>query len=207
MKTEPGAHDLLPIYLLVVAAGGILAHLASEYAAMGSGADAVLVSARHWYLDVGAIAAIAAIFIRVRALYRSSWGGRDLKRILHVGLDRLPLRGRGAAFAVLTAGLQFSIGMLTEFGEGAPIEGHDVAAGVFGALVVALLLALATKAAASSLPSIVEAIIRLLPAPSSSPNSAFVKSQPPAAAVHQSFWSAHLFNRPPPHLQFAIALS
>jgi hypothetical protein len=190
--------DLRIFYALLVGVGALIAHLASEFAAMGSGADDVLFSPRHAYLGVATIAGIAIFIVRWRAVSRDSTSFRDLKRMLHVGLESLPMRGRGPVFMMLTAALQFGFGMLTEFGEGAPIAGHDVAAGVFGASLVAILIALVVKAAARRLPDIVEAIVRYAPAPSGDRGAIADRRRQDAPVIRRAEWTPQLFNRPPP---------
>jgi hypothetical protein len=202
---RPGATpDLRIFYALLVGVGALIAHLASEFAAMGSGADDVLFSPRHAYLGIATIAGIAIFCVQWKKVTRESSNFRDLKRMLHVGLESLPMRGRGPAFMMLTAGLQLGFGMLTELGEGAPIAGHDVAAGVLGASLVAILVALVVKAAARRLPDIVEAIVRYAPAPSGDRGAIAHRRRQDAPVIRCAEWTPQLFNRPPP-LRFATA--
>jgi len=195
--------DLKPFYLLLVGVGGIAAHLASEFAAMGADARAVLFSPRHWYLGIAAVAGIILFVARGRQLVAGSSNGRDLKRMLYLGLESLPLRGRGVAFFALTAALQFAVGMSTEFGEGAPIAGHDVAGGVLGALLVVLVMAFAAKAIARKFPTIVAALVWMLVASgaTATPSTAAVRRSTPPARMPA--WTPSLLNRPPPSLQSA----
>ncbi|HXW75918.1 MAG TPA: hypothetical protein VEJ20_00755, partial [Candidatus Eremiobacteraceae bacterium] len=62
--------DLRPFYALLVGVGAIVAHIASEFAAMGSDADSVLFSARHLYLGLAAVIGTAVFIIRMRVLLR-----------------------------------------------------------------------------------------------------------------------------------------
>src|SRR5215470_11734775 len=87
--------SLLPIYLSIVVLGSIIAHLASEFFAMGGDANAVAISPKHFYLGIAALAAVGTASWQMLMLLRKSRGGRDLKRALHVGLEALPCRGRG----------------------------------------------------------------------------------------------------------------
>src|SRR5580700_834957 len=135
MRTNSYTPNLRPFYLLLVGVGCIVAHLASEFAAMGTGAEGVLFSAKHLYLGVLALAGIVTLIVCGRALLLRATGARDLKRLLHIGLATLPFGGKGAAYFALTAALQLGLGLLTQIGEGCPFCGHDVAAGVLGALV------------------------------------------------------------------------
>jgi hypothetical protein len=195
--------DLKPFYFVLVAAGAIVAHLAAEFAAMGSGADEVLFSARHWYLGLTALACIAAFCLGWRALRAQSSSRRDLKRMLHVGLDTLPFNGTGIRFFGLTAALQLGIGMLTQIGEGCPFCGHDVAGGVVGAMLTVIFLALATRAAAARMPAIVDALVVVLPIARPTSERRVLAIERNATALPLPIWTAPLFNRPPPPLRFA----
>lgn len=203
MRTTLVRPDLKPFYLVLVAAGAIVAHLAAEFAAMGSDADEVVFSARHWYLGLTALACIAASCLGWRTLRAQSSNRRDLKRMLHVGLSSLPFGGAGARFFGLTAALQLVIGMLTQIGEGCPFCGHDIVAGVAGALVTVIFLALATRAAAAQMPAIVDAFVIVLPTarPASERHARAIERD--AAALPLPIWSAPLFNRPPPAFRLA----
>ncbi|HLJ84558.1 MAG TPA: hypothetical protein VKT51_10335 [Candidatus Eremiobacteraceae bacterium] len=204
MRTTLVRPDLRPFYLVLIAAGAIVAHLAAEFAAMGSDADEVLFSARHWYLGLTVLACVAVFCLGWRTLRQQSSSARDLKRMLHVGLATLPFGGVGIRFFGVTAALQLAIGMLTQIGEGCPFCGHDIAAGVAGALITVIILALATRAAASQMPAIVDALVIVLPTarPASEQHARAIERN--AAALPLPIWSAPLFNRPPPPLRFAI---
>ena len=195
--------DLRPFYALLVGVGAIVAHIASEFAAMGSDADSVLFSARHLYLGLAAVIGTAVFIIRMRALLRHCANGRDFKRALSVGMSTLPFRGQGARFFGLTAALQFGIGMLTEVGEGAPIAGHDVAAGVLGAFVVVVALAFVAKAIGASLPTIAEVVASWFAAPSGALATQHSRRAETRTLARQIPWFPQLFNRPPPSLRFA----
>jgi hypothetical protein len=201
MKASQAAPNLRPFYLLLVGVGGIAAHLASEFAAIGPDARSLLFSPRHWYLGLAMIAGAIVFVLRGKALWHRASSVRDLKRMLHLGLRSLPLGGGGALFYALTAGLQFAVGMSTEFGEGAPIAGHDVAAGVLGALLVVLALSFVMKAVARTLPSIVEALVQILPSANTAAEASILKSRQASPLVRRPTFYPHLFNRPPPILQ------
>ncbi|HKW45477.1 MAG TPA: hypothetical protein VJN22_07455, partial [Candidatus Eremiobacteraceae bacterium] len=98
MHSKADAPNLRPFYLLLVGVGCIVAHLASEFAAMGSDAENVVFSARHWYLGLLALAGIVTLVSNAHALLRRSSNGRDLKRILHIGLATLPFGGKGVRY-------------------------------------------------------------------------------------------------------------
>ena len=205
MHAKAETPNLRPFYLLLVGVGCIVAHLASEFAAMGSDAEDVVLSARHWYLGLLAIAGIVTLVINARALLRRASGGRDLKRLLHIGLATLPYGGKGVRYVALTGTLQLSLGLLTQFGEGCPFCGHDVAAGVIGALLTVVLLGFATRIAARRLPSVVAALVDILPA-TEDPLSQFVgRIESTAVASSSEVWFAQLYNRPPPLLQPILA--
>jgi hypothetical protein len=203
MRTKLVHPDLKPFYFVLVATGAIVAHLAAEFAAMGSDADEVLFSPRHWYLGLTALVCIAVVCLGWRALRAQASSARDLKRMLHIGLSTLPFGGTGTRFLGLTAALQLGIGMLTQVGEGCPFCGHDVTGGVAGAILTVVLLALATRMAAARMPAIVDALVILLPAarPTSERHALAIERE--AASLPLPIWSAPLFNRPPPLLRFA----
>src|SRR5579872_1821277 len=96
-------------YLAFVSLGAVVSHLVSEFAAMGHEADAVVVSPRHWYLALAAIAAFAILIWQTRLLVRNAGDARALKRLLNAATNSLPFRGRGPKFFLLAVGLQFSI--------------------------------------------------------------------------------------------------
>ena len=191
---------LTPVYLAVVVLGSIVAHLASEFFAMGSDADSVALSPKHLYLAVAAIGCAAFAIARLRELRRASSGWRELKRELHLGLESLPLRGRGLLFYALTAGLQLSAGLATQYGEGCPFCGHDVAAGILGALLTVVVLALLGWIVSRRLPSLASALEALFLKPQADQHTVFVSRNSTALEFPHFVWSAHLYNRPPPFL-------
>ena len=197
MKVPNNTPDLRPFYILLVGVGGICAHLASEFAAMGADARGVLFSARHWYLGAAVLAGVVAFVMQMRSLWSRSANVRDFKRLLHNGLSTLPRRGSGVQFFALTAGLQFAIGMCTEAGEGAPIAGHDVVAGVFGALLVVLALAFATKAISRSMPRIVEVVAQLFLSCNAGTVTVSAERRSRPSIARPAFFP-DLYNRPPP---------
>ncbi|MBV8366325.1 MAG: hypothetical protein JO194_07475 [Candidatus Eremiobacteraeota bacterium] len=195
--------SLLPAYLCLVALGSIVAHLASEFFAMGSDADSLALSPRHLYLGLIAVACVCALVWRGAAFWRASRGAHDLKRMLNVALDSLPWRGRGAAFFALTASLQLAFGLTTLFGEGCAFCGHDLAVGIIGALLTSVVLALAGRAIARRLPSIAAAIATLLLGVSPDAGRAVARQAASPAATIDFIWFTQLYNRPPPSLSIA----
>lgn len=187
-------------YLAVVVLGGIGAHLVSEFAAMGSGAEAVAISPRHIYLGLAAITSLFVAYRELTAMVRGASSGRDAKRIAEMGLATLPFAGR-RHFWLVTAALQFAVGSVTEIGEGCPLCGHDVIAGIAGAVLGAVLLALFARALSKRLPTVAQALATYAPRTES--------TEAPRVAVHEAaplvvdeFLSyAQLFDRPPPVLQ------
>jgi hypothetical protein len=188
------------LYGSLVALGSIVAHLAAEFFAMGSDADSVALSPRHLYLGVIALICLVIVISQCLALWRKSSGVRDLKRALHVGLASLPFRGRGTRFFALTAALQLGAGLGTQIGEGCPFCGHDVAAGVLGALLTAVLLALAGRAIAWRLPSIAAAIAALFVDEPSLDPSRIAFREIALLGLPRFAWFSQLYNRPPPLL-------
>jgi heme exporter protein D len=192
----------MPIYLSIVVLGSVVAHLVSEFFAMGAAANAVALSPTHLYLGVAVLVAAAVAAQQALALWRNSRGGRDLKSALHVGLETLPFRGRGA-FLIFTAGLQLGISMTTEIGEGCPFCGHDVFAGVVGAVATIALLAFAARTIGRRLPTIAAAISALLIAPARNADALVVSRSASALPAPRFVWFDKLYNRPPPSLSLA----
>ncbi len=170
---------------------------------MGSDAENVLFSPRHWYLGCAALAGIIIFVVRGRALLRQADSVRDLKRMLSLGLDALPLRARGARYYVLTAGLQLTIGALTQIGEGCPFCSHDVVGGLLGAVLTVVVLALITRAIGRRLPGLVCALVSVVVIHDRSDATRFVRIVLPGPAESLGVWFPLLFNRPPPQLQYA----
>jgi hypothetical protein len=195
--------SLLPIYLSIVVLGSIVAHLASEFFAMGSDADAVAISPKHIYLGIAGLAAMGIATWQMLMLWQNSRGGRDLKRALHVGLGALPCRGRGPSFFAVTAGLQLIAGLATQIGEGCPFCGHDIAAGVIGALLTVVAMAFAARAISRRLPSIAAAIGALFVGPAGSDGPIVVSRSCAAPSFPRFVWFEQLYNRPPPSLSIA----
>lgn len=191
--------NILPLYLAIVGAGSIVAHIATEFAGMGSQAEGLVFSTLHTYLAVGAALCAVAAWLQARQLWSASSGGRNLQRVLLHAIEALPFRGRGCFF-ILTAALQFGVGLLTQIGEGCPLCTHDVVSGALGALVTVVLLALAIRALGAKLPTIAAAIFEFVAARPSgaawAPATAANLGTPALASV----WSAPLYNRPPPPL-------
>ena len=197
--------DLRVFYLLLIGVGSLLAHLAAEFGAMGTGAETVLFSPRHWYLGCAALAGIITFAVQARALLRSAHSGLDLKRMLRLGLDSLPMRGRGWRYYALTGGLQLAVGSLTQIGEGCPFCGHDVLAGVLGALVTVIVLAFVMRAVGRRLPALVcmtDGAERACERHTGLPPLA---RELCGLARSIDVWFPLLFNRPPPHLQYSVA--
>jgi hypothetical protein len=198
MRKNSETPNLRPFYLLLVGVGCIVAHLASEFFAMGSDADSILFSARHLYLGVLALAGIATLIICGRALLQRASGARDLKRLLHIGLSTLPFGGKGAAYFALTATLQLGLGLLTQIGEGCPFCGHDVTAGVLGALLTVVLFGFAARAVGRRLPTAVAALVNFLPAAEVLIPQYLDRVERATIASRSVVWFADLYNRPPP---------
>jgi hypothetical protein len=101
----------------------------------------------------------------------------------------------------LTAGLQLAIGALTQIGEGCPFCSHDVIAGIVGAMLTVLLLALVTRALSRQLPRLVCALAGYMPRTFGSPSAIFLGRDCAAVSTGRGAWFPLLFNRPPPRLQ------
>jgi hypothetical protein len=135
-KRQPLFATLL--FAALAAPFGIAAHLVSELAGLGLHDDVdVLFSARHGYLALIAFAAMAVIGAIARATPH-----RERRRRVAELVAALPMRGRGLGFVAISFALQFGFFAVTQIGEGCPLCGGDVLAGVLAAAVAALLGAL-----------------------------------------------------------------
>jgi hypothetical protein len=205
MRATQADTSLRVFYFLLIGVGSVLAHLAAEFAAMGSDADSVLFSTRHLYPGLASLAGIVIFIVCGRALLHRATSRPDLKRMLSNGLEALPFGGRGARYYALTAGLQLAIGALTQIGEGCPFCSHDVIAGILGAMLTVLLLALVTRAIGSQLPRIVSALAGYAPRTFGSPSALFLCRDCATVSTGRGAWFPLLFNRPPPRLQLLRA--
>ena len=167
---------------------------------MGSDASVVAVSPRHLYLGAAGAVALGVAIREIFHLRARSSGLRDAKRLAELGLSSLPFAGR-RHFWLATAALQFALGSLTEIGEGCPLCGHDVGAGIAGALLCALALSLAARALSKRLPSFAAALADfVLAEPDPQPARAVAPELAPVVVGHLLGYT-RLFNRPPPRLQ------
>jgi hypothetical protein len=124
----------LLLFFAFTAPLGIAAHLISELAGLGWHDDAdVAFSARHGYLALIAVAALAALGAALRAVPR----GDRRARIAQI-VDALPFKGQGAGFVALSFLAQFAFFAITQIGEGCPLCGGDVFTGVLAAALAAL---------------------------------------------------------------------
>jgi len=194
---------LIRVYLALVVIGGIGSHLISEFAGMGAAAEAVAFSRLHVYLGVALFLAGAVIARDLHDLIANAANARDAKRIAEIGLACLPFGGTTSRFWLATAGLQFAVAWSTVIAEGSPLLGHDVAAGMIGAVVGAALIALLTHALTRSLPTLASAFIEFQPAVPTSMHSKANATEKPASTFAASTWCSRLFNRPPPVLRSA----
>jgi len=201
MRATQGYPSLTIFYMLLIGVGSLLAHLAAEFAAMGSDADSVLFSPRHLYLGLAALAGIVIFVACGRALLHRATSKPDLKRMLSNGLEALPFGARGVRYYALTAGLQLAIGALTQIGEGCPFCSHDVIAGILGAMLTVLLLAFVTRGIGRQLPRFVSALAGYVPRAFGSPSGTFLRRVCTTASAGPGVWFPLLFNRPPPRLQ------
>lgn len=191
------------LYLACVVLGGVVTHLISEFAAMGSDADRVALSPRHLYLGVAAIVAILIAIRELVVLRSRAKGGRDAKRLAELGLASLPFNGK-RHFWIITACLQLAVGGVTEIGEGCPLCGHDIVAGVGGALLGAIVLALLARALGNRLPSIASALSEFVPLAGRSTARWAAKMRTTPVARAEFLWFARLLNRPPPVLASSL---
>ncbi len=200
LVAQPGSRSLRWLYAALVVFGAIAAHLCSEFAGMGADSGAIAFSSRHLYLALAALAALAVAVREISGFVGAAANGRDRKRLAEMSLATLPWRG-GRRFVLFTALLQFGIGGLTEIGEGCPLCGHDIGAGVVGAVVGALLLALATRLLARRLPAAASALFAFFRQIDRPTADGMRRALARPIVVDDLLWFARLFNRPPPALQ------
>lgn len=189
-------------YAASVVLGGVGSHLASEFAAMGLSAGRITFSPLHLYLGAAFLAALAVLAHDVLGIIRGASNRCDAKRVATLGLSTLPFAGK-RGFWLTTALAQFAIAWATVTAEGSPLFSHDIAIGVIGALVTAVVLALFTRMLGRRLPSIAAAIVELEQVESANTTRWTRVDNPKTGHVDESVWNAHLFNRPPPQLQSA----
>lgn len=195
---EQGAVTIRRILMPALVLGAILTHLASEFFGMGADADAgILLSPRHAYLALIAIACFVFITIEARRLLARASGKLDLKRQLCNGVSQLPL-GAGWRFYALAIALQFALGVGSAVGEGCFFCGHDVFFGIVGALLTAAVLAVIGKLLTARLPRLAAAIADIL-LPVVRFDSNAKRTDPTCiSSARPIFWSLPLANRPPP---------
>jgi hypothetical protein len=139
VKTTRRSQSALLAFFALTAPFGIAAHLLSEFFGLGWHDDAdVIFSARHAYLALIAVAAIAGLAAALLALPR----GEQRARVAAL-VEALPWRGSGLRFVALAFVAQFGFFALTQIGEGCPLCGGDILTGILAAGVAALLGALA----------------------------------------------------------------
>jgi len=194
--------DLRRAYLALVVMGGIGAHLASEFAAMGAAAGRITLSPLHYYLGAALFAAVAVLAHDLRALSSNATSGRDAKRLAEIALTSLPFGGR-RGFLTMTASLQFAVAWTTVVAEGSPLFGHDVGAGAVAALLGALLLSLVIRAISRRLPTFACAVVEFEPVPDETPHVRALLDEPGLDAFLHDIWCSRLYDRPPPRLQLA----
>lgn len=128
----------LSVFFAFTAPFGIAAHLTSELAGLGWHDDTdVLFSARHGYLAIIALAALAAFVLVLRSIPADS-----RRRHISEIIESLPFQGQGIGFIALSFVLQFGFFVATQIGEGCPLCSGDVFVGVVTAAVAALIGAL-----------------------------------------------------------------
>ena len=138
------SHGVSPLWALLLffaftAPLGIAAHLLSELAGLGWHDDAdVAFSARHGYLALIALGALVALALSLRAVPRG-----DRRARIAAIVEALPFKGQGAGFVALSFSAQFAFFAITQIGEGCPLCGGDVFAGVLAAALAAFCGALA----------------------------------------------------------------
>lgn len=160
-----------------------------------------LLSERH--AAMGLVLAATAVLVgrHAIALMGEGLGTEDLRRRLRSQLGALPFGGKGLGFFALTAGLNFAFGVLAQCGERAPDLDGDAFGWLLSALVVAILMAVTTRAILRRLPAIAAAVVaffmRLLEAPS----LPYADRSGEARCAVLDAWPPSCFNRPPPVLQ------
>lgn len=124
----------LLLYLAMSVPFGIAIHLGAEFAGLGRDADDLAFSPMHGYLAVVAVAA-AAIFLIAAGFFV---GPAERRRRIARLSEALPFRGRGAAFLVFSAVVQFGFFLVTQLGEGCPLCHGDLLIGIAVALCASI---------------------------------------------------------------------
>jgi len=171
----------------------------SEFASLQSGAMSVVFSSRHAYLAGAAVVCALLAVQALRQLHQQTTSLPDLKRVLRLEFDALPLRG-WPLYAV-TGTLQFGIGMVSAIAEGSPFLRHDAFVGLLGALLAAVCLAFATRAIVRRLPSFARAMESYFERPATVPLARRRSIDAEFTLYTRFFWFTCLFNRPPPTFQ------
>jgi hypothetical protein len=144
----------LLLYLALSVPFGILVHLGSEFAGLGRDADDLAFSPLHGYLAAMGVGALLYFLVAGGFFASSAERGRRMGLMAFA----LPFRGRGPAFFLLSAALQFAFFVVTQLGEGCPLCNGDVLIGVLAALVASIVGSFALIALRRQ---IVRAVLRL----------------------------------------------
>jgi hypothetical protein len=180
----------LALYLGLTVPLGILTHVTAEAIGLHRNAIDVAFSPLHAYLGVLGLAALTAFGLALGATSLS-----ELRRRAGLLAYALPFRGRGLAFAGLTAALQFSFVLMTLFAEGSPLGAGSLwiailaaaLASLFGGIALHVLRARLEVAVAATFEPHVGACVSLAP----------MRRRSHTFGPYYAFVPAH-GNRPPP---------
>jgi len=132
-----------------------------------------------------------------RRLRTHANSGRDLKRLLTLGLRRLPYEGHGWGFSATTIATTFAIGVLAQVSERGPSWLRDMLGWFIVAFLTALVAAIAARFIVRALPDFVAALIAIIgPADADEAASCLFDDAP--IIIRRERWFTTLFSRPPP---------
>ncbi len=193
--------NFLVPYLVLCAFFAVAAELAMEVWGFGFESVKPLSSERHALLGLVLVAVGALLGGHVSSLLRQGDGALDLRRRLRLQLEALPFAGKGVRFLALTASLNFAFGVVAQCGERAPDLDGDAIGWLVGALIVAIVMALTTRAILRRLTDLAGIIVALFVARLAAPTVLYADRAGEAKCALFDAWPPSCFNRPPPVLQ------
>jgi len=163
----------------------------------GAGERDTSMDPRHLAFIVVVASIALAMTVIGRRLRTHANSGRDLKRLLTLGLRRLPYEGHGWGFSATTIATTFAIGVLAQVSERGPSWLHDMLGWFIVAFLTALVAAIAARFIVRALPDFVAALIAII-APADADEAASCLFDDAPIIIRRERWFTTLFSRPPP---------